>query len=116
MIDELRKLVHDHHAARGTRISLARPLPMADTAIILPPLQMTRFPFLAYVSLPSQHYFSNRANCSDFRICPLAPNLAPVIVPGGEAPVDVFIYSPFQVITELTVDAASVTYSYESRD
>lgn len=50
MIDELRRLVQTHRTQSGGRISIAKPLKVADGAITLPPLQMTRFPLLTYVS------------------------------------------------------------------
>ncbi|KAI6240334.1 hypothetical protein M3Y99_00465100 [Aphelenchoides fujianensis] len=78
MIDELKRLVTAQQA-KGGRISVAEPLPLADCDVVLPPIQMTRFPIL-----------------SNFRIQPLATNLAPTVVLPADQSADVFIYSPFQ--------------------
>ncbi|KAI6223447.1 hypothetical protein M3Y95_00891200 [Aphelenchoides besseyi] len=77
MIDELKRLVHVQQTKNG-RISLAKPLRIDECDVVLPPLQMNRFPML-----------------SNFRIQPLASNLAPSVVFNNKID-DVFIYSPFQ--------------------
>ncbi|CAD5235267.1 unnamed protein product [Bursaphelenchus xylophilus] len=75
LVSELKRLVHTHK----TKISLAQPIALEQCSLILPPLQMTKIPVL-----------------TEFKIQPLAPNLAPTISNPADAEGRIFIYSPFQ--------------------
>uniref|UniRef100_A0A1I8AA06 Trafficking protein particle complex subunit 9 n=1 Tax=Steinernema glaseri TaxID=37863 RepID=A0A1I8AA06_9BILA len=75
MFEELERLV----GSRPTMHVASQPIAMDQCGIILPPLQMTRFPMM-----------------KDFKVIPLAADLAPTVVKKDDKSNDIFIYSPFQ--------------------
>ena len=79
MLDELSRLVESQSKVH----SLAQHISLNQSGIMLPPLQMTRFPTL-----------------SDFRIVRLSSQLAPRVIPTEDASQKIFIYSPFENDTE----------------
>uniref|UniRef100_A0A914Z9L1 Trafficking protein particle complex subunit 11 n=1 Tax=Panagrolaimus superbus TaxID=310955 RepID=A0A914Z9L1_9BILA len=79
MLDELSKLIQSLTKTH----SLAQHISLDQSGIILPPLQMTRFPTL-----------------SDFKIVRLSSQLAPRVISIADESQKIFIYSPFQNETE----------------
>jgi hypothetical protein len=75
MLDELAKLIQSQPKTH----SLAQHISLDQSGIILPPLQMTRFPTL-----------------SEFKIVRLSSQLAPRVIPITDESQKIFIYSPFQ--------------------
>ncbi|KHN73550.1 Trafficking protein particle complex subunit 9 [Toxocara canis] len=75
MLDELSHLVD----SMSTQHQLNQHITLPQCGIIIPPIQMTRFPKL-----------------EKFAVCPLPAHLAPVVI-RPRMTADIFIYSPFQV-------------------
>uniref|UniRef100_A0A7E4UU45 Trafficking protein particle complex subunit 9 n=1 Tax=Panagrellus redivivus TaxID=6233 RepID=A0A7E4UU45_PANRE len=74
-LDDLKRLVDSQDRLH----SLAQHISLDQSGIILPPLQMTRFPTL-----------------SDFSIVRLPPQLTPRVITAASGAQKIFIYSPFQ--------------------
>ncbi|KAK0405748.1 hypothetical protein QR680_018175 [Steinernema hermaphroditum] len=75
MFEELERLV----GSRPNMHIASQPISMDQCGIILPPLQMTRFPMM-----------------KNFKVIPLAADLAPTVVKKDDKSDDIFIYCAFQ--------------------
>lgn len=92
MIEELGKLVAQHNKLH----SLAQPIVLNEHGIIIPTVQLSRFPILRFIIIFFLNFLIKIYFFSNFNICSLPPHLAPNVVEPDDLVKKIFIYSPFQ--------------------